>query len=269
MSIARLALRLATVQALSGQTLAGSRVVDSSIDSLEDAVRKEPGPVILVFSDEASGTATGRDLLTAGGQTVLAIEIIVAGAVEAEGGGTTIMVPPTDAGLEITLDLIERQVRRALIAPAPAWAEMWRQLVARIDNVKVVRGAGSRKGVRYAARRIEVHCEPLSDPMPGGPAEYVWADFLALMEADTGEDGLADLAPLVRVEIEGDTLSDWAQVQAALGLTLSGVRGIGVAPYIATGEDAAELAEVIASDEDGYGDLVMDEQAAGEQWPDA
>lgn len=244
MSIARLALRLATVKALGGRTYAGSRVVDSAIETIASTIGPGPTPALLVYTDEASGEAEGRDLLSAGGQATLAIEMAVAQAVQvpvADGENeVAIVIPGTDAGIEITLDLMERQVRLALTDPLSPWAEIWRRLVLKIVDIRVLRGANARKGERFAARRLEIRVETLADPVPGMNVGEVWADFLALAEADTGGDGLAGLAAEIRAQIEGSEMVDWRRAQAALGLTGAGIGGIGLAPLLDHPADPAD-----------------------------
>jgi hypothetical protein len=75
------------------------------------------------------------------------------------------------------------------------------------------------------------------------------------MEAD---EELSDLARYWRQLIVGTIVPEWRQAQAALGLTLAGIRGIGIAPQDDTevGE-AAPAAEIDVSMDDGSEMLVI------------
>jgi len=257
MAFTALALRLATVLALRGRTIAGDRVMDSAITPVDQRVADERKPALAVYTDDLSSTPEGRDLLSGDRSLQLVIEIVVANQVEHE-GEVTIIVPETDEGLELTINLAERQVLRALQAEAATWPDIWRGLVLKIIKVESQRGAGEKGGVRFAGRQLLLTVQPLAEPGFGAPASGVWRDFLDALGL---EPDFATLVPLLEAEFEGEPLTDWRQVQAMLGLTLDGVRGLGVAPVFdaAPDEDAPLFGRLTLAGDDG--DRIIEPEA--------
>lgn len=247
--IVRTALRLATVKALSGRTYAGTRVRDSSIVPITEALGEEPKPVILVYTDDDESPIEGLDFLTPmSGSKTLILLIAVAGAVEVE-GDTVIQFPPTDAAAELAIDLIERDVVRALLDPRSAWGDIWRRLAVRATRWRSTRGASTEEGIRYAARQIVIELDALSEPVPGGDEpDGVWEDFIAAVSADPDED-FAALAPILSAAITGAALTEEEREQIALGLTNAGRMAFAdTAPALDRaddGEEPAILQEVV------------------------
>ncbi len=260
MALAALFLRLATVLSLKGRTLAGDRVSDSAIAPIDQRAKDQRKPALVVYSDDfAADQVEGRDLLTGSRSLQISIEIVVADQVE-QGEEIAVTIPETDEGLELTLNLIERQILRALQFDAEPWSEIWRGLVARVRKVESLRGAGLKDGVRFAARQLVLTVEPLAEPSFGEEARGTWRKFLDQLEL---EPGLAELVPLLEAEILGQVVPDWRVAQGLLGLTLDGIRGIGIAPPFDAGpiEGAPLLAEIRLRQTDGTDntdDLVVD-----------
>lgn len=257
MSLAAFALRLITVEALSGKTLAEDRVYDSAIEKIDALVLREAAPMIVVSVDDAD-SRTEPSLLGDESLTLL-IETAVTGIVdvpvgEDSGGDTlTIATRATSRSLEATLDILWRQISRALLVGGPGigpWQDLWHQFALRIVRVEKRRGGGSDKGVRFASRFVLITLTPLDDPPFGAlPADGPWVALLAAMH---GNDALAELgAVLAHAIMEPAGLPDWRVAQAVLGVSERGIRGIGPAPFAATetdeigvGEVAAELGEI-------------------------
>lgn len=255
MSLALLALRTVTVKALRGRTLAGDAVHPSAIQPLEGKVRDEPAPFILVFTDsgetkDVERDQIGRDMLGAAIDVTLSFEIAVATRVPVapipgeapDGPVTEIVIPETDEGFEITIDVIARQVCAELQAGDTAWAELWRSMVMRVLGIRSERGQSAENGVRFAARRLGITVDLVADPAPGAPLDGLWADIVAAFDGDAE---LAPIGALVRAVAEGEPFSDWRHVQAQLGLTGAGVRGIGVAPFRAHNEGPNDPAALL------------------------
>lgn len=218
MSLVSLALRIATVRLLRGATFANARVHDSMIDPAslldEDA---EPFIVVAVDSDEKE--PTGRDLLGASRTTLLVLDMAVASKVTVpqptEGEPEHVIgIPHTDAGMEVVLDFMMRQVERALLTSANPWSKVWRTLAPKITKVQSDRGAATDKGVRFAARQVVLTLETMAEPSFAAP-EGVWGQILSLMRED---EKLADLADLLEQEISTPDLEGWARGMADLGL---------------------------------------------------
>ncbi len=123
-ALSRLALRLATVEALKPYaavmadagypTLAGINIRDSLIDPAEAKEIVETLPFCAVFTDDADGAAIGsaEDMADGTVETVtLGIEIMLPVRETATESAT---VAPTDARAEALLDLLETQISRTL-----------------------------------------------------------------------------------------------------------------------------------------------------------
>lgn len=175
MSLSRLALRLATVEALAPfsqyeaaapqwPTLAEGRVLDSEIGPLDYSLAAERRPLIAVYTDDSKrdGNGTAPDVLGDGEEIVtLGVEIVVPAVVEQDGVAAVLPVP-TDSAAEAWLDLAEAQVAAALDR-------------ARYSGVMVPLAAAFRKtlsqpqrdpdlGTRLSARRLEFDCKIKSSP---------------------------------------------------------------------------------------------------------
>lgn len=244
MSIASLALRLAAKRLLDGATIAGSKVYDSAISSLDDLVKDQPQPIITISTEDERVSPTGRDVLAGKRSLNLVIEIALAssatnsiseGAVEA-----TIVIPASDAGLELSLSLMERQAMAALFAGAGPWADVFARAAPQVGGIRSRRGA-SAEGTRFAARQIILTIEPLADPAFGRPSteHQMCAAFVAALESDPE---FAALMPSMRSAIEGEQIADWRALATALGLTDREARGIGIFPAIDPAEEPAVLA---------------------------
>lgn len=249
MSLQRLAHRIATVAALRGRTLAGDAVGDSSIPPIDVTAGEGRQPFVAVYTDRAARSLRGLASGSPGGSLVIVIEIGVAARI---GDGDDWEIPPTDAGFEFTLDVIERQIMIALADEKSAWAEMWRRLHGGDPEIESLRGRladdgaddgedgdlDGDAGVRLAGRRIVIEVSPLAEPPCGPPAPLLWRDFLDLLAAD---DDQAPLEPAIRALIEASPVpDDWLAAMRGLLLTRPEADALGVAP-----PDGAEAGVVI------------------------
>jgi hypothetical protein len=238
-SLVALGLRLAALQALAGRTVAEGRIADSRIPPVDQRAVEDRLAAIAIYTDEETGAPAGLALGQADDRALLfVLELALAEATVVE-GEATVTIPSTDAGMELALDILQRQVLRVLQSDDGPWAELWRTLAQRAVKFERRRGAGMvEQGVRFAARQLIVTLQPMHEPS-FGPPTGPFAQLLALM-ADT-----PDLAPLVEVLAEviarGD-LADWRIAQSDFGLTHDGVRGMGIAPVFETADEAAPTA---------------------------
>ncbi|HEV2504402.1 MAG TPA: hypothetical protein VGV39_15090 [Mesorhizobium sp.] len=195
--LARLAQRIAAIEALKGRTFVGANVLDSQIGALDVAadgsIRTDRDqPFIAVYTDvsKADGQQDHLRALHRSGATDLTIEVGIAASMtelHPETGETVIVglgIPVTDPAMEFYLDCIGRQVVNALTDPRNAWAEVWRGLSSGINRVER-RRASDATGVRIAAHQIVVNTDLLPDPVFGEPvaATSIWTKLLAQMEA--------------------------------------------------------------------------------------
>lgn len=197
MSLSRLALRIVTVAALRGRTWAGDAVRDSAIPPLDVAARDERRPFLSVYTDDGQTAPRNGDLLSGLSSFALVIESAVTAQMEPGGDWA---IPATDAGMEVSLDLLDRQIRRVLMDPDDPWSRLWRAVVVDVENVRSMRGASNDQGLRFAGRQIEIQVRALADPPPGRIASGVWADLLSSLES---EPDYVPLAAALRAEIEG------------------------------------------------------------------
>ncbi|RWX72587.1 hypothetical protein [Mesorhizobium sp. M2A.F.Ca.ET.039.01.1.1] len=262
MSLVALAARIATVKALENATLAAGRVFDSAIDPIDQKIAEEAVPVLIVYTDDDVRTVTGRDLINATRQLDLVVESAVASKVTYTQGDDqveAIEIPFTDAGLELTLNFMDRQIARALLSDQGPWAALWRRIVLQPSKITSKRGGSSEKGVRFAARQMTITAETLSEPGFGAQATEFWADFLAALESDA-DPALHKLAAMIRAEIETPTLPAWRQAIAELGVNPSTAQAIGIAPLPEGDSVGSPVAVITTNDQDGD-DWTLDQAA--------
>lgn len=255
MSLAALALRICAVKALDGATSAGARVYDSDVDP-RDLAADEAAPAILVYTDTGKIDVDGFDLASAARVVDLTIDTMVARRVTVAAGTdderATYACADTDAGHEVYLGTLAWEVERALLAATP-WAELFRSLVYRASHDSLSefdRGATAEKGRRFALRRTVYRIETIGEPIAGAALTPMWDEILSAFEADAE---LADLGAYLRALITSPAAPDWLQAKQALGLSLGGIRAIGLAPVFETATEPAPAAtegEVEATDRD-------------------
>jgi len=264
MSLTALAVRICAIQALRGATLAGTRVKDSALTPLDLTDHADAAPVITVATDEGALDARGRDLLNSDRTLELIVELACAASVtvpldDGEGTEQHVVIPHTDGGLEAVLDIMGRQVDRAFLA-GNEWSDLLRTFIDGFERVTLRRGAGSEKGVRFAAHQIVYSCKVMAEP-PFAPVEpgSVWDRFLVALRglgADT-----AGLADLIQAEIEAPDLVSWRKVETDLGLRDRGALKIGIGPAIENpplDEEPGPLETVVIQSE-GASSVVVDE----------
>lgn len=229
MSFSRLALRLATVKALDGTTLAGVRVRDSEIGPLEDLAENEAAPVIIVYTDDEEVQITRRDLSSHDGWQSLVIELAVTTRMKNADGWE---IPQTSEGLELTLDLLERQVITTLTGGAGAWPEVWRGLVREMGKRNSRRGASARDGTRFAGRQIVLEIQLPKEPHAATINGPLWTAFFT---AVAGEPDLAPITTTLRAIAVGDAgFTDFAALRAAYGMTFSEAEALQLRPIAAS-----------------------------------
>ena len=249
MSLVSLVLRNLTVLALIDKTLAGDEVRSSLLVPINE-MQAEPRPMIAVFTDHVkadAGDIHGSDMLGAAGTVTLALEIacITKTAAQDQENVET-LIPETDEGMEMTLDVIQRQALYTLQAGDSVWASLWRECRVKIRGLVIQRGASIEKGVRFAARRLEIQVQALNEPVPGAPLTPFWIKLLAAFDSDPRMSGLS---VMLRNLIDGQPLPEWRQVQAELGMSDGIVDLIGLNPTALTGLDTpVAVTELAAAD---------------------
>lgn len=264
MSIVRLAVRIAAQRALLGRTYAEGRVHDSTVAPLDLMLQEERNPFVILYTDDDTVEVQGRDWMAGDRALDLMIEAAVATAVEVE-GGVSMVIPHTDAAMEIVIDIMQRQIVRALTDEGTEWSRLFMRMCPTLTVISARRGVSAENGVRFAARQISLQLNPIAEPPIGAALapDHPIAEVIAAMKADPD---LAQIGSLVEAEVQGTPLPDWDRVKVDLGLALTEARSTGIAPYI-EGEDADTLAEVVADDGDDLTDVSVTQESAGEQDP--
>lgn len=178
MSLARLALRIATCEALRPTdalpngpfpTSAAALVFDSLEAPINDLAEGERKPVVIVFTDESNGDPGQK----AGGPpfdcTVdIVFRISVAQGGKEESGAYFVGTPATDPEAEASLDVLEAQIMFALCYGVTG--KMWRTITGRkIVDISSLPHRTSEEGVRLAERtfRMKVRVQDdVFDPAP-------------------------------------------------------------------------------------------------------
>lgn len=233
MSLVRFAVRQCAARALRGATLADDRVFLSVIDPLDTKIAETRAPMLIVNTDDHKQDGDGRDV-TGGEQRLdLVIEATIAQKVvtsgkDGTGGVVEVEIREADAGMDLTLDILEHQITRALNGVGP-WADLFRRFVPAIHMRMSRRGADA-SGTRWAARQVTITCDTIGEPVGGeslAPGS-AWGDLIAAMEADAS---LSVIAPLIRGVIDGDA-RDWVRGAAMLGIGDDVAQDLGFAPIV-------------------------------------
>lgn len=262
MSLAALVFRNLTVAALLGKTVAADNVQSSDVEPVNEIAPGNVLPVVSVFTDAVKvekSALDGFDLLGANTDVTLAIEIACTGRPARQVGSDgesvaneqdALFIPETDEGLEMTLDIIQRQAIAELQAGESDMAALWRRCVMDFKGINVMRGAAVERGVRFAARRIEIVANIIGEPYPGAPLSETWAAIIATMKADAG---LAKVGATVEALAGGVALPPWKQWRNQLGLNDDAMTMIGVGPIAGQVDDGGELIEATELAGEGLG----------------
>ncbi|MFT3973324.1 MAG: hypothetical protein QM699_07705 [Amaricoccus sp.] len=242
MSLARLALRVATVEALRGRTMVVDNVRDSDMSAIDieadGSLRTgEDRPFVLVYTDDGRATETPLRDLHANGSVDLVLELGIATPMvetDPDTGESTIAdmtIPATDAAFEMVLDIIDRQIASAL-AGGGRWPTLWKRLSSGVTKVERRRAVNAEQGVRFAARQVAITLELKPDPVMGAPLGGVWQEFAAAIESDR-----PDLVPIVAGMLGTATAAlSMAQVRERFGHTPRESTALGYGPFHSGGE---------------------------------
>jgi len=263
-SIASMALRMAARRLLDNTTLAGTAIYDSAIAPIDNMVGEgETAPFIVISSEDEVADTTGRDVLSGTRQIDLVFEIAIAARLEGTGkpgeegaAAPEIVIPATDAGLEISIALIARQMMHSLFETRGGWGEFFKVMIPNVKQVTSRRGVGNKEGARFAARQIILTCDTLDDPPFGVDQKGrpdAWGNFITLIEADSE---FSALAPLIRATIEGTPIAEWDRERSATGLSdaaaghmgFAAVQGASEAPA-APLDEATPVLDVVTFEE--------------------
>jgi len=249
MSLTRIALRIAAVEALKGRTLVGANVLDSpngALDIQADGTLRtdKEKPFIAIFTDQGKAeNITGRSL-TENGACDIIFEMGVSSAmfqtdpVTSETVMIGINIPATDSSREFFLDVVQRQIRDALTDPDNPWAEIYRGLHYRVLKIEFAGARNTDDGQKLAGHQMRLTVDLADDPVRGEPLAATSA-FLRLIEAleADGNPDHAEQASKLRSAISG-TYEPWEILQRRHGMTADELLALGHGP-LAQDEDRA------------------------------
>ncbi|MBP1852122.1 hypothetical protein [Rhizobium halophytocola] len=246
MSLARIALRIAAVEALKGQTLVGDNVLDSPNGALDIAadgtLRTDVDtPFISVYTAEGRhANVTGRTLVE-NGECDLVFELAIASAMtelDEETGASTIVgigIPASDRSFEFFLDIVQRQIFDALTDPENVWAEIYRGLHYAVGKIEFSGARNTDDGQRLAGHQIRLTVMLADDPIKGEVLsdQSALMRFVAALEGSDDASYQAQAATMRAVMCGG--VDDRQMLQRIRGLTLAEAAALGEVPL----DDAA------------------------------
>ncbi|SCB41268.1 hypothetical protein GA0061101_113141 [Rhizobium lusitanum] len=227
MSLVRVALRIAAVEALKGRTLVDGNVLDSQIGALDVAANgllhtPQERPFVSVYTDDSKVT-NGLELrsFTKSGHVDIVFEAGIATphvVTDADTDESVIYegVAATDANFEFHLDLTMRQIADALADPENEWAAIFNSLIRSFEQSQRSRASGDTNGVRLAAHQLKLTVDAVADPVRGVALKdsSPLALFFAKCETDlvSRMPDMARKVALMRAQIAGDA----NELQAAM-----------------------------------------------------
>lgn len=169
MSLGRLALRLATIDALRPHaaqtadppgsvpwpTLAKHRVFGSMAAPIDDLVAEERAPVIVVYTEEDAGkTLGGSGAIPHQVALVFEISLVQRGQDPDNPDEYVVGEPATDEEAEAELDLLEAQIKYVLLDGGPT-GRLWRTLTGRqVASIESMPQRTAEEAVRLASRKV-------------------------------------------------------------------------------------------------------------------
>lgn len=224
--------RTALVKLLRSRTWAGSRVLNSPLEPLEELLSGDVvRPMIAVFSGTYKGDVTGRELTGARNDLDIIIQLYIPPVTD-DGDGSTLggWRPDPMRGAAPALDILWRQVVCCLQAESGSWNTIWTGVVARYTKVDsrpiLIEGD---QGIRIPCREITLSCVTISDPPLGEPLYGTYAAFEQALR-DGGDAGLADV---FKAAAEAPSnLPDWRLAMAAMGWSATATAAMGLVPSV-------------------------------------
>lgn len=204
MSLMRIALRIAAIEALRGKTFVNNNVLDSEIGAIDIAadhsVDSDRGePFISVYTAEAVAQNDGRISLFGATNCDLVLDAAVsAQMVKRDDDGDIVsnlpITPDSDRAYEISLDVLQHQIYAAFGEPEGEWAEIVRKIISdKINAVEISVGRSSSKA-RLAARQIRITIELCPDPvnLDDLSSQHPFSMFLNELEKGDADDAERD-----------------------------------------------------------------------------
>jgi len=252
MSLTRIALRIAAVEALKGRTLVGDNVLDSpngALDIQADGTLRtdEEKPFISVYTDQGKAEGvTGRSLIENGVCDIVFEMGVSLGMTEVnqDTGEATlvgIQVPASDSTKEFFLDVVQRQLTDALTDPDNPWAEIYRGLHYDVVKIEYAGARNADDGQRLAGHQMRISVRLADDPVTGEELDpqAAFAQFLAALEA-TSDSTYLKQAATIRSLLAGSN-EPWQSLQRRHGMTASELLALGRGPVAGDQERASPV----------------------------
>ena len=215
MSLARIALRIAAVEAIKGKTWVGDNVLDSPNGALDIQVdgrlrTEQEKPFISVYTDYSKNEDIRGRSLTETGTCDLVIEIGVSTAMlekDRQTGQTRLVgidIPASDRNREFFLDIVQRQIFDALNDPGNEWSDIYRGLHRDLLRVEFAGARSTDDGQRLTGHQIRLTVDLVNDPVKGVvlKPQSPFRRFLNAIE-ETGDAVYGRQAQTMRGIIEG------------------------------------------------------------------
>lgn len=243
MSLARIALRAAGVEALKGRTRAQNNVLDSEIGIIDNDGTGKIGIesdsyFIAVYTDAGKAQVGDNELraLLLNGRTELLFETGVTAKmlVTSPQDGTAVMpeigIPDTDGNFEFTLDLISREIAQALTDPNNDWGQIFLSFIYRTVSLERGRIGNVSEGVRLAAHQTKITVDLIDDPEPQRALDpdAPFARFITMAKA-SNDKSLQKKATFIEAIITGER-EPWERLQQVHGMTAKELLALGLGP---------------------------------------
>lgn len=219
MSLIGLALRVCATRAIeSAAILPPGRVYDSHFLPVDQVAEGTMEPFCIVSVETVTGEPSGRDLNTGARRIELLVELGLTRAIrvsvpDGEDRIELAMVE-TDAGLEASLAILERQVMTCLFGRGGgAWGDAFRGLASQLQEIMTRRAASSEDGARFCARQALLTIDAIAEPPYAAPVDER-SPFAAFLAAAEAEALTLPLARAIREAAEG-VPQDWPAIWTA------------------------------------------------------
>ncbi|MCJ8517822.1 hypothetical protein ABID21_000662 [Pseudorhizobium tarimense] len=256
MSLTRIALRIAAVEALKGRTLVGANVLDSpngALDVQADGTLRteEEKPFVAIYTDQGRAENFSGRSLTENGACDIIFEMGVSSAMlhlDKDTGETSMVginIPASDKASEFFLDVVQREIRDALTDPGNAWAEIYRGLHYRVLKIEFAGARNADDGQKLAGHQMRLTVELADDPVRGEGLDprSPFLKFLEALEASGDEDYVKQAAMMRSLLSGGDEYRDL--LQRRHGMTSAELDALGhEAPVLAEDGTVAEMTSV-------------------------
>lgn len=268
MSLTRIALRIAAVEALKGKTLVGNNVLDTpngALDIQADGTLRsdKDKPFISVYTDQGKAeNITGRSL-TENGLCDIIFEMGVSLAMletDEETGVTTMVginIPASDRNQEFFLDIVQRQICDALTDPANEWADLYRGLHYRIVKIEFAGARNADDGQRLAGHQMRLTLDLADDPIAGEPLDP-GTPFMRFLTALEAAEGYSEQVSVIRGLI-GGSRETWEQLQRRNGMTAAELLALGHGPLASDVDRSTPPLESATIDVENFKTVTVDQ----------